>query len=128
MVYPLAQIEVEPQTEDRMTARVMGRRNHGRPTHHQARAGHDSLLTRLDDALVHAIAQAEIVGIDDQIASGTGWFYHAISSGALPGAPPPQASRAPRAEPVWNDPTNPTTVPPGASGSNRGRLRRHPVR
>ena len=68
--HPLAQVDVQPDAERRRGPRVG--RGLLRPglADHQAGAGQDALLVGARDARVHARAEAEVVGVDDQGAIG----------------------------------------------------------
>src|SRR5262245_41603866 len=62
---PFREINVQPDTEPEMSSSVVRRRPGSGPAHHQAGAGQDSRLMRADDSAIDAIAQPEVVGIDD---------------------------------------------------------------
>ena len=63
---PLTKIDVETQAEFWMASGVICGFGGGRPTHHQAGAGHDAVLMGFDDAAVHAAALAEIISVHDE--------------------------------------------------------------
>ena len=63
---PLTKIDVEAQAEFWMASGVICGFGGGRPTHHQAGAGHDAVLMGFDDAAVHAAALAEIISVHDE--------------------------------------------------------------
>ena len=58
----------EAEAESRPTARISGRSLCRRLPHHQAGAGDDAVLVRLHDAGVDPWREAEVVGVDDQMA------------------------------------------------------------
>src|SRR5439155_7513992 len=60
------EIDVEPEAQVRVSATVGCCLASCRPPHHEARARHDPVLVRLCDALVDAVAEPEVVGVDDQ--------------------------------------------------------------
>jgi hypothetical protein len=74
-VDPLAQVEVQAEGEVRVVSGVGGGLRRGRPEHHEAGARDDAAFVGLDDAPVHAGAQAEVVGVDDQapLVGVQGW-------------------------------------------------------
>src|SRR5262245_34031447 len=64
----LPQIDVQTQIKVRVRARVGGCLLSRRPTHHQARARHDTPFVRLYDTPIDPLTLAEVVRIDDQPA------------------------------------------------------------
>src|SRR2546425_3881378 len=65
-IRPLAQVHVEPYAQPTAAPRIPRGFVSRRPPDHEARAGDDAALVRLDDAPVHTEALAEVIGIDDQ--------------------------------------------------------------
>ena len=64
------QLDVQAHAQLGMCARVGGRLLGARPIDHQAGAGDDAPLVRLDDPAVDARAEAEVVGVDDHVLRG----------------------------------------------------------
>src|SRR5206468_3639670 len=67
---PLTKIDMQTQAESRMVSGVVCGLSGGRPTYHQAGAGHDAVLMSFDDAAVHTAALAEIIGVHDEKLGG----------------------------------------------------------
>ena len=63
---PLGQVDVQAQRQRGVPPGDGDRRLRSRLAHHQAGAGDDAVHVAVQDALVDAVGQAEIVGIDDQ--------------------------------------------------------------
>src|SRR5262245_47931277 len=66
VVRPLAQIDVQANAQRGLRPGAGRGRLRGGPADHQARARHDPVLVRLDDAPVDAGTLTEVVGVDDQ--------------------------------------------------------------
>src|SRR5688500_5375198 len=61
-----SELDVEPDREPCLFARVRGGLGGRARVHHQARTRDDPVLMRLDDPPVDALAEAEVVGVHDQ--------------------------------------------------------------
>ncbi len=66
-VSPLPQIEVQADTQFRVSSSVGSSLRCARPAHHEAGAGYDATLVRVDDATVCTRTLAEVIGVDDQL-------------------------------------------------------------
>ena len=66
-VDPLAEVEVQSEGEVRPFSRVGCGLRRGWPAHQEAGARDDAASVRLNDAPVYTGAQAEVVGVDDQV-------------------------------------------------------------
>src|SRR5919106_3637392 len=67
-VRPLAEINVDTETQPWVLSAVCGGFRGSRPAHHQTRARYNAMLMRFEDATVHAGALAEIIRVDDQMS------------------------------------------------------------
>jgi hypothetical protein len=72
---PAPNLNMQPKPEARSLPCPVSSLARRRALHHQARARDDAVGVGSEDPLVDALAEAEIVGIDDQVA-------HAHSNGA----------------------------------------------
>src|SRR5579875_3740903 len=64
---PFAQVEVQAEAEARVMLRIGSGFSGGGWAHHQAGAGHDASFGAFNDATVHTVAKAEIIGVDNQV-------------------------------------------------------------
>src|SRR6266705_6444201 len=63
---PLAKIDMQTEAESRISPTLLNGLHGGVASHHQAGAGHNSVLISVKNAAISRGAEPEVVGIDDQ--------------------------------------------------------------
>src|SRR6266478_415070 len=61
---------MQSQAKTRTVSSMLSGFDGCRPPYHQAGAGHDAVIMRMDDAAIHGGAAAEIIGIYNQVPIG----------------------------------------------------------
>src|SRR5438132_458602 len=125
---PFAKIEMEADRKPRMGQGIACGLSRGGPAHHQAGTRDDPLFMGLDDAAVHAAALPEIIGINNEIASGNHHCARFTNQASRPGGGPRLANLVHAQVVATNPGTSPASGPPNGGDTSRGPSRRPPAK